>query len=107
MVPGVRSRRPLSMKPSRRPQCAVVNAMIHAPRSGRLVSLPIADAPPADWLTVDVDVQLGEDVQGPEEIFATTLAEVTFTGKDLTAARAMADRLLADPPEVTPAARSG
>ncbi len=94
---------PMSMKPSRRPQCAVVNAMVHAPRSGRLVSLPIADAPPADWLTVDVGVELGEDVKGPEEIFASTLAEVTFTGKDLKAARAMADRLLADPPEVSPA----
>ena len=34
---------PPTVKPSRRPRCAVVDAIVHAPATGRLVALPFAD----------------------------------------------------------------
>ncbi len=92
------------LAPSRKPQCAVVDAIIHAPASGRLVSLPLPAAVPDGCLSLDVDVDaaVGERVDGPEEIFATVLAELTIAAKNLDKARALADRLLAEPPMVEP-----
>lgn len=93
---------PASITPSRRPRCAVINIIVNAPATGRLVALPIAEAAPADWLTVDMDVEVGVEVQGPPEIFATVLGEVTVTGKDLRTVRALAADVLRTPPMVVP-----
>ena len=69
---------PWAVKPSRRPRCAVVDVIVHAPATGRLVALPFAEVPKADCLNLDldVDVEIGSEVVGPDGVFATVLAPV-------------------------------
>jgi biotin carboxylase len=93
---------PLDVKPSRRPRCTVLDVMVYAPRTGRLASIPWLDSEMPDHVTVDLEAELGQEVAGPEAIFATHLAEVTVAGKDLRRARAAADRFLAAQPVVDP-----
>jgi biotin carboxylase len=94
---------PQRLKPSRRPQRAVVDVIVHAPSTGRLVALPFAELDPRESATVEVDrsVDVGEQVSGPEAVFATVLAEVSVIGKDLRHARGLADTIVRDPPVVT------
>ena len=68
-----------ALTPSRRPRCAVVNAIVHAPASGRLEALPVGDVPAdeASNVAVDLEVEVGAEVLGPERTFATPLVEVT------------------------------
>jgi carnosine synthase len=96
---------PQTLTPSRRPRCAVVNALVHAPRSGRLESLSFREVEPEGELGVELDVEAetGDEVAGPEEIFASVLAELTVSGRDLRRARALAEEVLRDPPVVAPA----
>jgi len=91
-----------AVKPSRRPQRAVVDAIVHAPASGRLAALPFGAVEPRDGahVIVDVDAEVGDAVKGPEEIFASVLAEVSVVAKDLRAARKLAAAVLRDPPVV-------
>ena len=91
---------PQMLRPSRKPQAAAVDAIVYAPASGRLEALPIAR--PAGCLSLEVDIEapIGAEVQGPEAIFATELAEVTLTAKDLRTARALVAEALQDPPRV-------
>ena len=93
---------PPSVQPSRRPRSAVVDSIIYAPSTGRLAALPIDDAPRSDCqaLIVDVDVEIGEAVLGPDAVFATALAEVTVIAKDLRTARSAMARVLRYPPRV-------
>ncbi len=93
---------PPSLKPSRRPQCAVVNAIVYAPSTGCLAALPFpAVAPPGCLsLDIDVDAEIGDEVHGPKDTFATALAELTIVGRDLKHARALAAVVLRDPPRV-------
>ena len=95
---------PQAVAPCRKPRCAVVNALVHAPARGRLVALPFGRVSPEGALGVEIDVQaaIGEDVRGPEEIFSTALAEVTVSGKNLRRARSVAAEVLRDPPIVVP-----
>ena len=95
---------PANVKPSRRPRCTVIDVIVHAPATGRLVSLPLPQVAPRGCtdLHVDVDVEIGSHVEGPDAVFATILAEVSFVADDLRRARAMADELLANPPVVEP-----
>jgi carnosine synthase len=95
---------PLELAPSRKPRCTVINVILHAPASGRLEALPFAEITPEGGLGVHVDVEaeVGEDVIGPEGIFATPLAEITLSDRNLKRARALADELLRDPPKVAP-----
>jgi hypothetical protein len=69
-----------------------------------LVALPFAEVEPKGCLglEVDVDVEIGAEVVGPDGVFATTLAEVMVVGSDLRSARAAAAAVLRDPPEVVP-----
>jgi carnosine synthase len=78
-----------NLSPSRKPRATILNGLVYAPASGRLVSLGI-DERAARNGTVDVDLEAepGERVDGPEAIFATLLAEVHITAKDLKRARA-------------------
>jgi biotin carboxylase len=94
---------PQRLRPSRRPQAAVVDAIVYAPATGRLEALPIAEEP-AGCLSLDVDVEapIGTAVQGPEAVFATALAEVTLTAKDLRTARGLLAEVLREPPLVAP-----
>lgn len=96
---------PQTLKPSRKPQCAVVNAIVHAPATGRLVELPFADVPPEGGMGVELDVfgEIGQEVAGPDSTFATVLAELTLSGKNLRRARSLAAQVLAEPPRILPA----
>ena len=96
---------PQTLKPSRKPQCAVVNAIVHAPATGRLAALPFADVAPEGGMGVELDVfgEVGQAVAGPDGTFATVLAELTLSGKNLRRARAMAAQVLGEPPRILPA----
>jgi biotin carboxylase len=98
---------PQALTPSRRPRCAVVNAIAHAPATGRLEALPLGDVPPEDGhsLAVDVQVEIGDEVLGPERTFATPLVEVSVSGKNLRQARALCSEVLSRPALVAPAAQ--
>jgi biotin carboxylase len=95
---------PQTVRASRRPRAAAVDAIVYAPTTGRLEALPIARVKPAGCLAleVDVDVSIGAEVLGPEAVFATALAEVTLTAKDLRNARRLVAEILRDPPRVAP-----
>jgi biotin carboxylase len=96
---------PQALTPSRRPRCAVVNAIVHAPATGRLEALPLGDVPPeeAELTAVDVDVEIGQTVLGPDRTFATPLVEVTVSGRTRRHARALCARILQEPPLVASA----
>lgn len=91
---------PVTVKASRRPQCAVVDIIVNSPDTGRLVALPFAEGDPPDWMIVDVAAEIGDVVLGPEAVFASVLAEVMVTGRDLRHARALAQDVLDRPPVV-------
>jgi biotin carboxylase/MFS family permease len=95
---------PQALRPSRRPQCAVVDTIVYAPCSGRLASLPIA-AQNSAVLDLDIEAQIGQDVSGPEATFSTALAEIVVTGHDLRQARSTAAEALREPPHVDPPLR--
>ena len=96
---------PQTLKPSRKPRCAVVNAIVHAPASGRLADLSFARVAPEGGMGVELDVfgQIGQEVAGPDSTFATELAELTLSGKNLRRARSLAARVLSKPPRILPA----
>ena len=90
------------LRPSRKPRCTIVNAFLYAPASGRLTAMPFvevtSDAGPG--LIVDVAAEVGQEVNGPDRIFATELAEVYVGAKNLRRARALAAEVFRDPPVV-------
>jgi biotin carboxylase/MFS family permease len=95
---------PQSLRPSRRPRCAVVDSLVYAPASGRLATLPVAaDGGSRNGAVVDLDVhaEVGDDVVGPDATFATSLAELVVRGRDLREARAISAEMLAESPRVT------
>ena len=96
---------PQTFQPSRKPRCAVVNAIVHAPATGRLADLPFAHVAPegGSWVELDVFGQVGEEVAGPDSTFATVLAELTVSGKNLRRARSLAAQVLCEPPRILPA----
>ena len=96
---------PLALSPSRKPRFHIVDKLVYAPTSGVLAALPLPDVPPRGCQSVDLDVDatVGDEVVGPEGIFATLLVEVTLVAKDLRTARALVTEVLRDPPVVVPA----
>jgi biotin carboxylase len=96
---------PQTLKPSRKPRCAVVDAIVHAPATGRLAELPFAHVAPEGDLGVELDIlaEIGQDVAGPDSTFATVLAELTLSGKNLRRARSLAAQVLRQPPRILPA----
>ena len=93
---------PQRLQPSRRPRCAVYNKFLYAPASGRLRALPLPEPPPGVVAEIDVQAAVGEVVSGPDAIFATCLASITLSGRDLADARARAAQVLRQPPVVEP-----
>jgi biotin carboxylase len=91
---------PQTLRPSRRPQAAAVAVVVYAPGTGRLEALPLREPTGHLALEVDDEAPLGAEVQGPEAVFATALAEVTLTAKDLRTARALVAEVLHDRPRV-------
>jgi carnosine synthase len=96
---------PQTLKPSRKPRCAVVNTIVYAPATGRLADLSFGQVTPEGGMGVELDVvaQIGQEVAGPDSTFATELAELTLSGKNLRHARSLAARVLSEPPRVLPA----
>jgi biotin carboxylase len=96
---------PQELKPSRKPRCAVVNAIVHAPATGRLADLSFAQVAPEGGMGVELDIfgQPGQEVAGPDSTFATVLAELTLSGKNLRRARSLAAQVLSEPPRILPA----
>jgi hypothetical protein len=76
---------------------------VHAPRTGRLAALPLPERAPKGCISLDLDVdaQVGDEVVGPEAVFASVLVEVTLVAKDLRTARALTAEVLRDPPVIT------
>jgi biotin carboxylase len=97
---------PQQLAPSRKPRCAVDHRLVYAPATGRLATLPLADLtePTGFGPFVDVSADVGQDVDGPDRVFSTLLAEVYVGAKDLKRARALTAELLRDPPVVDPVA---
>ncbi len=97
---------PPALAPSRKPRCAVVNAIVHAPVTGRLAELPFGQVAPDGGMGVELDVfgQVGQEVAGPDRTFATVLADLTLSGKNLRDVRRRAAQVLREPPRVTPPA---
>jgi carnosine synthase len=95
---------PPNLVPSRKPRCTVINVLVYAPRSGRLAAFPLDVRADREGHVpdIDVDVEPGEVVDGPEAVFASLLGEVHVVGKDLKSARAAAADVLRDPPVVVP-----
>ena len=95
---------PPNARPSRKPRCAVVDRLIYAPSSGRLAALPFDNRPRTSGPTVIVDIhaEIGEDVRGPDAVFATELAEVTVVAADLRTARSIMAQVLREPPLIRP-----
>jgi biotin carboxylase len=95
---------PQTFKASRRPRAAAVAEVVYAPATGRLEALPIVEVEPAGCLALEVDiaVSIGEEVLGPEAIFATPLAEVTLIAKDLRRGRTLLGEVVHGPPRVAP-----
>jgi biotin carboxylase len=91
-----------NLQASRKPQCAVIDALVYAPATGKLLSLGAWDRAPAGSIDfhLDVAVELGEAVDGPDRVFATPLAEITIVAKDLKRARPLLDGLLASRPTI-------
>jgi carnosine synthase len=97
---------PQALTPSRKPRCAVVNAIVHAPATGRLADLPFAHvAPEGGGMGVELDIsaEIGQEVAGPDGTFATVLAELTLSSKDLRHARSLAAQVLRELPRIVPA----
>jgi biotin carboxylase len=95
---------PQQLAPSRKPRCAVVNALLYAPATGRLAALHFTEGTKADvGPLVDVAADVGQEVEGPDRVFATALAEVTVGAKNLRRARSLAAEVLRRPPVVSPA----
>jgi hypothetical protein len=56
-------------------------------------------------MEVELDIfgEIGQDVAGPDSTFATVLAELTLSGKNLRRARSLAAHVLREPPRIHPA----
>lgn len=92
-------------KPSRKPRCTALNVMLASPRTGRLAALRLPTEPPRGCLSLTIDdpEEVGALVTGPEDVFVSVLADITLMAKDLRDARAIAARILENPPVVEPA----
>ena len=95
---------PQQLNPSRKPRCAVVNVLVYAPATGRLEALPLGEVTPeADpGLVIDLSAQIGQEVDGPDRIFSTVLADVYVGAKNVRRGRSLIAQVLRDPPVVTP-----
>jgi hypothetical protein len=75
---------------------------VYAPATGRLTVLPFPEVTSEFGLGVIVDVatDVGEEVNGPDQTFATELAEVYVGAKNLRRARSLLAEVVRDPPVV-------
>jgi biotin carboxylase len=97
---------PQRLTPSRKPRCTIVNVLVYAPATGRLAALPFTDVRLEAGLGVIIDIaaEVGQEVNGPDQIFSTELADVYVGAKNLRRARSLVAEVLRDPPVVVPLA---
>ena len=83
-----------------------MNVLVYAPATGRLAALPFTDVTSEAGLGVSIDIvtDVGQAVNGPDQIFSTELAEVYAGATNLRRARSLAAEMLRDPPVVVPLA---
>lgn len=95
---------PQQLMPSRKPRYAVVNSLVYAPATGRLEALPFMDVRGEAELgpIIDISADVGQEVNGPDQLFPTMLADVYVGAKKLRRARSLAAEVLRDPPVVVP-----
>lgn len=95
---------PQELSPSRKPRGAVVNALVYAPATGRLAALPLEEVTPeADpGLVIDVAAEVGQEVDGPDRVFPTVLADVYVGAKNVRRGETLIAEVLRNPPVVTP-----
>ena len=81
-----------------------MNRLVYAPVTGRLAALSFADvAPEADpGLVIDLKAEVGQEVDGPDRIFSTVLADVYVGARNLRRGRSLIAQVLRNPPVVTP-----
>jgi biotin carboxylase len=93
---------PPNLRPARKPRCAIANIFVQAPASGRLASAAVPMEPPRDatWWQIDSALDVGDEVVGPEAVFASVIADVNLAAKDVKTARRLAARVLGNPPSV-------
>lgn len=95
---------PQQLKPTRKPRCAVAHSIVYAPDTGRLTALPFPQVTSEVGLGVIIDVatDVGEEASGPDQTFATELAEVYVGAKNLRRARSLLGEVVRHPPVVEP-----
>ena len=95
---------PQQLNPSRKPRGAVVNVLVYSPATGRLAALPLGNVTPeADpGLVIDVSAEVGQEVDGPDRIFPTVLADVYVGAKNVRRGESLIAEVLRNPPVVTP-----
>lgn len=93
---------PPNLRAARKPRCAIANIFVQAPASGRLVSAAVPMTPPRDatWWQIDSALDVGDEVVGPEAVFASVIADVNLAAKDVKTARRIAAQVLAHPPSI-------
>jgi biotin carboxylase len=95
---------PQQLTPSRKPRCAVLNVLVYAPATGRLAALPLGNVTPeADpGFLIDLAAEVGQEVDGPDRIFSTVLADVYLGARNVRSGRSLMAQVLREPPVVTP-----
>jgi len=95
---------PQQLSPSPKPRGAVVNALVYAPATGRLAALPLERVTPeADpGLVIDVAAEVGQEVDGPDRVFPTVLADVYVGARNVRRGQSLIAEVLRNPPVVTP-----
>lgn len=95
---------PPNVRPARKPRCAIANIFVQAPASGRLASAAVPIDPPreATWWQIDDALAVGDEVVGPEAVFASVVADVNLAAENVKTARRLAAQVLAHPPSIAP-----
>ena len=72
--------------------------------TGRLAALPLERVTPeADpGLVIDVAAEVGQEVDGPDRVFPTVLADVYVGARNVRRGQSLIAEVLRNPPVVTP-----
>ena len=90
------------------PQATVRGRQRHRARARERPARGAADRrivhPRGELIGLDLEVEVGDEVLGPDRTFATVLVDLTLSGKNLRRARALCREVLRHPPLVAPVA---
>ena len=96
-----------NLSPSRRPRCAAAFTLAYPETSGRYVANPVAVAAAGrdDVLALDPLAEIGDEVAGLNNLFATPITEIAVRGATLHDVRAGLAELFREPVTVEPLGR--